>query len=545
MKEVKQISDSSKTKKKAVAQPKPSRETRSIEIPYPWLFTSVVLFLTVPLFMFFLGYLRLVVAIPLSLIFAGMVFYSVSDCLNNPDGRKISLSENNLKIPLKYLIGFAVTALLVSFVSGAGEYIYTLQDHAYRRAILRDLINYDWPVIYDYKTQTNPEVIEVFGIASGTRAFSYYFIYWMPAALIGKIFGFEAGNFALFLWNALGIFLCFLATSAVIKKATAAVPFMFVFFSGLDVLPNLVYLFTGYNGWRWFEGWVPAMSYISNFRELASVFNQMVPCFLIVALMLLAHNTRSTGLTAGILFAYSPWAVFGIIPMVVAFVFGKKQRADKISKTLLNTFSPVNIASAVLLLVVFGSYYMSNSGAVSVRNFAWECFQNPALFVPALILFLAIEVLPFVLMLYKHEKGNEIFWAAIGTLALIPFYQITDMNDFNMRGSMPALFYFCILMSGFVAEVMDKKNTPVTKKGWLKSAAIMLTVILMTLTTLMNFFVIFGSMINGDKSDKEDIGSFGNINQSEHAAEYAVTIDEQFFAEGYEDSFFFKYFAKK
>ena len=99
-------------------------------------------------------------------------------------------------------------------------------------------------------------------------------------------------------------------------------------------------------------------------------------------------------------------------------------------------------------------------------------------------------------------------------------------------------------MSGFVAEVMDKKNTPVTKKGWLKSAAIMLTVILMTLTTLMNFFVIFGSMINGDKSDKEDIGSFGNINQSKHAAEYAVTIDEQFFAEGYEDSFFFRYFAK-
>ena len=545
MKEVKQISDSSKTKKKAAGTPKPSYEPRSIEIPYPWLFTSVVLFLTIPLFMFFLGYLRFTVGIPLTLIFAGIVLYSVSDCLNNPNGKKLELSENNLKIPVSYLVGFAVTALLVSFVSGAGEYIYTLQDHAYRRAILRDLINYDWPVIYDYSTQTNPDVIQTFGIASGQRAFSYYFIYWMPAALAGKILGFDAGNFVLFLWNSIGIFLCFLTASSVIKKVTSAVPFMFVFFSGLDVLPNLVYLFTGYNGWRWFEGYVPGMSYVSNFRELASVFNQMVPCFLIVALLLMAHNTRSLGLTAGVLFAYSPWAVFGIIPMVCASLFGKKQRADKTTKTLSNTFSPVNIASAILLLVVFGSYYMSNSGAVGVRGFSWKCFNNQWLFIPAYILFIAMEVLPFALILYKKEKDNGIFWAAIATLLIIPFYQITDMNDFNMRGSMPGLFFFCILMSGVVSDVMDKKNTPSTRKGWIKSAAIMLAVIIMMCTTLFNFFVIFGSMINGDKSDKEDIGSFGNINDSEHATEYAVTIQEQFFAEGYEDSFFFKYFAKK
>ena len=539
MKEVKQLGDTSKTKRTGPKE-RSSKESKSITIPYPWLYASIVLFLTIPLFMFFLGYLKLQVSIPLTLIFAGIVLYCVSDCMNGPDGNKNWGSDKDLKIPLSYLIGFAVTALAVSFVSGAGEYIYTLQDHEYRRAILRDLINYDWPVIYNYNTQTNPEVIKIFGIASGQRAFSYYFIYWMPAALAGKAFGFNVGNFVLYLWNSIGIFLCLLSTSAVIKKVTAWVPFIFVFFSGLDIIPNLVYELTHYSDWRWFEGFVTSMSYVSNFRELASVFNQMVPCFLVVAILLMSNNTRSMGLTAGILFCYSPWAVFGILPMVAAFLFGKNLRASKISKTLYNTFSPANIASAVLILTIFGSYYMTNSGAVGYKGFAWEYFSNPGWFILAYIVFILIEVIPFALILYKREKNNPVFIAAFATLLILPFYRVSEMNDFTMRGSMPALFFFCILLCGVVPEVMDQKNTPTTKKGWLKSAAIMLTVILMTFPTLLNLFVIFGSMLQGDKGNEENIGSLGNINQ----AEYAEVIQEQFFAEGYEGSFFYRYFAK-
>ena len=337
----------------------------------------------------------------------------------------------------------------------------------------------------------------------------------MPAALAGKVFGFGFGNFVLFIWNSIGIFLSLITASAVIKKFTAWVPFFFVFFSGLDVIPNIVYSYTEYSGWRWFEGYFTSMSYVSNFRELASVYNQMVPCFLIMAALLLAYNTRSMGLTAGILFAYSPWAVFGILPLVAALLFGKKHRASKFSRTMFNTFSPVNIASAFLLLAIFGSYYTSNANAVGYKGFAWTFFDNQVLFIPAYMIFIALEVLPFVILLYKREKKNPVFWAAFASLLIIPLYQITENNDLSMRGSMPALFFFCILLSGFIAEVMDEKNTPKTKKGWIKSAAIMLTVILMTFTTLLNLFVIFGSIITGAESDIEDIGSFGNINKAQ------------------------------
>ena len=541
MKEVKQIGGASKGKaKKPVFKERSAREGKTVTVPFPWLYASIVLFLTVPLFMFFLGYLRLSVGIPLTLIFGGIVLYAVSDCLNNPNGVKLSRQDTDLKVPVSYIIGFAITALAISFISGVGEYICTVQDHPFRRAILRDLIDYDWPVIYNYSTQTNPEVREIFGIASGERAFSYYFIYWMPAALIGKMFGFEAGNFAIFLWNSLGIFLSLMASSAVIKRFTRWVPFFYVFFAGLDLIPNIVYLLTKYEGWYWVEGWVPVMSYISHFREMCSVFNQMVPCFLIVALLLMSFNTRSMGLTAGVLFCYSPWAVFGILPVVGAILFSSKHKTGKISSRVMNILSPVNIASAILLLAVFGSYYMSNAAATSYRGFAWEFYDHKYMFAPAYLVFISLEVLPFVVILFKNRKKDPVFWASVIILLIIPFYQISGMNDFCMRGSMPALFVLSIFMSEKIADVMDVKNTPTTKKGWLKSAAVMLTVILMMFPACFNLFTIIGSVVTGDRNDKEDIGSFGNINDSQ----YAVTIQEQFFAKDFEDSFFYRYLAK-
>ena len=150
-----------------------------------------------------------------------------------------------------------------------------------------------------------------------------------------------------------------------------------------------------------------------------------------------------------------------------------------------------------------------------------------------------MEVVPFVIVLYKRKKNDPIFWASVFTLLVIPFYLITNMNDLCMRGSMPALFYFCISFSALVIEIMDEKNTPTTKKGWLKSAAVMLLVILMMFPALFNLFIIFGSEIKRWPNDKEDIGSFGNINQ----AQYAETIQTQFFAKDFESSFFYKYFA--
>lgn len=521
------------------AKTRPSKGT--VSVSYRVFFCACLLFLLIPVLIFCLGYLRPHIGITLAAAFAGAGVLSVMECMRNPGGKELGREDELIVIPLKYIVIFAVAAVAVSLITGVGEYVFTLQDHPYRRAILRDLVNYKWPVIYDYSTQTNPEVIKIFGMASGERAFSYYFVYWLPAALIGKLFGFGAANAALFIWNSIGIFLGFTAMCAVSKRASYAMPFLYVFFAGLDVIPNIVHFFTGYDAWLWLEGWVPGISYVADFTELANVFNQIVPCFLIMALLLMSHNMRSAGLTGGLMFAYSPWAVFGLIPIIIGMAFRKEMRSGSVKTDLKNIFTPVNIVSAIILLVLFGSYYMSNSGAVSFRGFTWTFYDRPAMFIPAYLLFLAVEVLPVSAVLYGKYRKDPVYIATVITLCLIPLYRVSEMNDFTMRGSMPGLFILCIWLSGHVSEMFLPENAPKAKADWAKNAAVILMLILMMFPAAVNIFVIAGSTITGDESNREKIGSFGNINDPY----YAKTIEEQFFAPDYRNKFFYRYLAKE
>ena len=117
-----------------------------------------ICFIALPIVIFFAGYLKLYIGLPLSLLFISACVLSVRDAAKDQDKKLLSRNDTDIKIPIGYLIAFAVTAVVVSYVSGVGEFIFTLNDHPYRRAIMNDLVNYKWPVIYDYSTQTNPDV---------------------------------------------------------------------------------------------------------------------------------------------------------------------------------------------------------------------------------------------------------------------------------------------------------------------------------------------------------------------------------------------------
>ena len=259
----------------------------------------------------------------MAVLFLAAYVLSVRDCSRDQEKKLLSPDETAIKIPVSYLIGFAVTAVAVSFVSGVGEFIFTLNDHPYRRAIINDLVNYKWPVIYDYSTQTNPEVIKEIGRTSGSYAFMYYFTYWLPSALIGKLFGSVAANVAIMIWNAVGIFLTFTGMSKVIGRAGFMVPFVYICFAGLDVLPNIVHTFVEWKSYIGIEVWIPVLAYMSNFAELTSVFHQCVPCWLIVTMIMISFNTRSIGLLGGMLLTYSPWGVIGLFPLALVRTFSK------------------------------------------------------------------------------------------------------------------------------------------------------------------------------------------------------------------------------
>lgn len=522
-----------------------------IKMPFRLWYALATGFLVIPVIIFCLGYLRWYAGIPFALCFAGFSVYAVMDCTKQGGGK--TTLESNTKdfvIPLKYLIGFGLFAIFLAYFSGVGEFIYSLQDHAIRRATLTDLVNYKWPVIYDYSTQTNPDVIKEIGKTSGKTALMYYFTYWMPAALAGKLFGRTAADVCLMLWTAVGIFLTLLGMAKLNGRASITQPMFFMFFGGLDVIPTLVHSATGYSLWTSIEGWVPNMAYYCNMSELANVYHQCVPCFLITVLVMLSVNTRTFGLTGGLLFAYSPFGVFGILPVIVTAVFRKEMRQD-VKGTVKDLLTPVNIISALILLVMYGSFYTANSEAVGKNGFTWKYYDSVGLFIICYLCFLVIEVLPVTAILYKRYRKNVFYICAAICLTLIPLYMMTWVNDFAMRASMPSRLIMCIFLSELFKDLYDEDAERLRKQkkmGKKKAAGLVFTIlitILMMFPGFVNAYLIAGSQMTGEPDRKDMVGSFGNVNcATDGVIEYAYVINNQFYTDDYLDTFFFRYLGK-
>ena len=527
------------------------KEKGIVKIPFRLWYAMAVAFLVIPVIIFCLGYLRWYVGIPFALCFAFFSVYSVIDCTKPAAGKpELATKTKDLSISVKYLIGFALFSIFLAYYSGVGEFIFSLQDHPFRRAMLNDLISYKWPVIYDYSTQTNPDVISLIGKTSGQTAFVYYFTYWMPAALFGKVFGRLAADVFLMLWTAAGIFVTLLGMAKLNGRACVTQPIFYMFFGGLDVIPTLIYNYTGYSLWQSMEGYVPDMSYYCNMCELANVFHQCVPSFLIAVLIMLSVNTRSFGLTGGLVFAYSPFAVFGMLPVVGTAIFRKEMRQD-VKGTLKDLFTPANIISALLLLAIYGSFYGANTGAIDKNGFTFTFYSSFGVFVLCYIFFLAIDVLPVSALVFKRQRRNPFYICAVVSLCVIPLYVLTWTNDFCMRSSMPARFILCCFLAGLLKDLYDEdlvllaKRKKRSRKETVKLVFALLTTILIMFPGIVNAYLIGGSQLTGDKDPKDMVGSFGNIEYvTDGSTEFAYIVNKQFYADKYADSFFFRYLAK-
>lgn len=519
------------------------------------LFALCCAYLTIPVIIFMVGYLRLWIGIPAALVMTGAALYSCRDFCKGPDKKLTGISSNftGMKMPLKYLLILAVISFITVLISGVGEYVYSMVDHVFRRAIFNDLINYKWPVIYDYSTQINPRVIAVLGKTEGTTALVYYTTFWMPSALFGKVFGLAAGNVFLLIWTTLGVWLTLVGTTLFIKRISWAVPVIFITFSGLDALPNIVHSITQYEGFMAIEHWLPTFAYMSNFTQLSNVFNQCVPIWVVMVMLVLSSNVRSTGFIGSLSFAYSPWASIGMLPIALALAFKKELQPEKRSKVILQLLNPVGIAACIVMLGIYGPYYMVSTSASDESGFAWKFCSNFGEFILFWLLLMIIEVVPFALALWKTKKKEPLFIASILTLAVIPVYKISYFNDFSMRASLPALFVISVMFTEILAVMFaeDKKRIRKAKKRPKKESRrcffVLLLAVICAFPAVVDLFLIIGSDLTGEKHYENDIGSFGRIIGEENGGYYSTEAYTESvmlrMADGYEDTIFFKYLA--
>ena len=505
------------------------KSSDKISISYNAFFVMAACYLVIPAAIMILGWIKLLIALPAALLLILSLVFAIK-------GESALSKDRVLELPKKQFIAIVVFSVLATIVIGVGEIVAPMYDHAFRRAMLRDLINYDWPIYYDLSLQSNPVVNEM--LPDCTVAYSYYSTFWMIPAVLGKLFGFMFGNIVLVIWSAFGIFLILTGVTFFTKKFTYASMVMLICYSGLDAIPYFFYMFTGTEDWMWLEGWTEHISFISNINNLLNVFNQCIPCWLIVILLMTCKSNKHIGLIAGVMFTYSPWATIGVVPLAAYALLSKE-------KGIRGLFSVANIVPALTILGCFAPMYMANSSATSVSGTTLSFYGSIGKLLGALILVAVIEIAPSVLMTYKLFGKDKLLWVAAGTLLVLPLYKISNFNDLTMRGAMPAQFVLCVMLitviGRFFSDNTDKKGR-FNGRFTLKTIGCTLLLLVMSFIAFQQLLLVGLYTMNRANEDfTEQIGSFGNINQED----YAETVNGNFFVYDYEDQFFYRYMARR
>lgn len=419
-----------------------------------WLLYLSLGYLLLPFAIFCLTFLRIWIGLPIVII----LIWIVIRIWIQRDASQISFKVGKSDL----IIGLVVLGVWV-FLSGIGGFAFQNSDHHIRNAIFKDLILNNWPVYY-------PQAIS--SPTSPSYALIYYIGYWLPAALSGKILGWQGANVFLFGWTWLGIFITAALIKDRIKTTLTWSALLLIFFGGMDFLGALVLqpiLHENYpHLWppiTHLEWWAPHLQFSSFTTQLFWVFNQALPAWICIALILNGVNRRYVFFILSLCFFLSPIPALGLLPFTLLAIpqklFNTKNMSfkwrDRKIATLLkdslsdiyNTISPENILGGGLVFITSYLYFSTNPSGSRMGFFAINLTT-----VFLLLIFLAYEGILLWLLFFNEQRNNLWWYVTGGTLVITPLILVGSSIDFSRRASIPALFVLMI----FSGEALFRKT---------------------------------------------------------------------------------------
>ncbi len=476
------------------------------------------LYLAIPMYMFIFGWLKLLLALLMGAILTFGLYLAWKDAPQID----ISFLRKNSTVKLLCL-GMIVVFWL--YLSGVGGYCYQNADHHWRNAILRELVDRPWPVVYT----------DVPGSSGGQVAMVYYFMLWLPAALWGKIFGFVSSQIFLYFWCLIGILLTLLLVMGHMKKCSVWIVLAFIFFSGLDTVGDFV--LNNSPSFLWFSGshlehWANGFQFSSMSTQLFWVYNQAIPAWLITMLLLVQKDNRSVIFIYAFSFLFCTLPAVGLVP-ILAFlgirrIIESYDKALSVEKNVWRiigealTFQNLICGCFITLL----SYLFLTVNSTTTNGFHMAPME---LLMPSYLLFIFLEVLVYFIAIYKYQGQKPMYAVCLVSLLIIPVIRCGYSIDFCMRASIPALLILMLM-------VMDTVAVSKAKKDW--------KVFIPTVALLL-----VGSLTAYHEMDRS-IGNSVRYSYDQSTPLYAEEVDlltegltTNFLGES-EDSIFFKYLAK-
>jgi hypothetical protein len=194
--------------------------------------------------------------------------------------------------------------------------------------------------------------------------------FWLPAAAVGKVFGWTAANAALFLWTWIGAALVGLVLAR--GRGGWAWIVLLILFGGLDALGTQFFSVGAYPR-LWppvshLETWAGDLQYSSFTTQLFWVYNQAVPAWLCLALLFGDESFSSAPLLWSLCFFFAPLAAAGLAPfMLLELLRAHGRRPRELLGRLRFLLAPSNLAAAAIV-GLSAAYFASNTAPECVHQ---------------------------------------------------------------------------------------------------------------------------------------------------------------------------------
>lgn len=472
-------------------------------------------YLYLPLLLFVCMWLKIWVAIPVAAITLFALFCGVK--------RMCRENIQEVLFPWWQLCLVFVGFFLVCILCGQGDLFYQDADWRTHHAILYDLVEYPWPVVYD-----------------GDVLLTYYIGQFIVPAFLGKILWHSkvVALWALVIWNALGLtiaylFLCqYLKTKSTVRKIVVFV--VLLLWSGAPNLGTLLYQATGHDvglcSYKWIDLNRIRVHFAPNLDALRGSFQHVIVPWICGSIFL--HHKKSYGiyilLGLPLLFSSTFGFVYFAGIMIVYCVWNlTTEKAWKAG--ISEIFSRENL----LLLPVLGVILVYLGGNVFGEKPDGLGLDLLNMFtrMDFYLIFILVEFVGYFIFLFRENRKNPLYYILLLELMLIPFISLGMFNDLCSRGSIPARFLLMVLC----LEQLFRYGF----KNW-RNLAITLIFCIGACNEVQEVQEILRfTMENGIGSEQVLADSFGTLNGK--AAEEGRRIDEayNYYTLEYSDSWFY------
>jgi len=406
---------------------------------------ATLCFLALPYLIFIPGWLNIPTAIILLTIFIICMMRTL---------QQTSTLKNN-EINLRDFIAFLLILVWVN-LSGIGGYGFQWADYAVNNARLHDLIVQEWPIRY-----------------GENRNFVYYFGYFLPAAIVGKIFSVNIALRSVYVWAALGVTLAVRWLSYLSKwRFSFSLVVIFILFGPIDIL-NLFYIQNQLSS-------TPVTEFFSTFRnddldtlnftatytkqikfflgnypgnsfQLYWSPQQLIAGWLCAALMMhlfLEQKIKQIVFIFSLLCLWGPLVMIALLPFILVTGVTQLFASSLLGKRWRDLLSFENTIGAGSLACVFVIFYLSGSSASNpsfwmARIVDWHKQWDLILvFYLAAWGIYALALIPFIL---KSEISTRIWFAClVFALAILPLRIFGLWSDLLCRGSAPLMFLLLV-----------------------------------------------------------------------------------------------------